>query len=124
MAMPGSISSPNSGSLKKIRKIQVVKWGTPKKIFLKKDAHHVAHVPVQVVVVNARRTLEFLCFIASDPEAHLRRLEGGLKDLETTKTSVEWSQTCLGKKKSKVREHFWIINNIQSNSVDIIRYLK
>jgi len=31
-AMPGSISAPNSGSLLKIREIQVAKWGTPKKI--------------------------------------------------------------------------------------------
>jgi len=29
-AMPGSIPTPNSGS-RKIRKIQVAKWGTPKK---------------------------------------------------------------------------------------------
>jgi len=29
-AMPGLISAPNSGSLKKIRKIQVAKWGTSK----------------------------------------------------------------------------------------------
>jgi len=34
--MPGSISEPNSGSLWKIRKIQVAKWGTPKKYLLKK----------------------------------------------------------------------------------------
>jgi len=32
-AMPGSISAPNSGSLQKIRKIQVAKWDTPKKNF-------------------------------------------------------------------------------------------
>jgi len=32
-AMPGSISAPNSESLEKIRKIQVVKWGTPKNNF-------------------------------------------------------------------------------------------
>jgi len=32
-AMPGSmISAPNSGSLYKIRKIEVAKWGTPKKL--------------------------------------------------------------------------------------------
>ncbi len=30
-AMPGSISAPNSGSLQKTRKMQVAKWGTPKK---------------------------------------------------------------------------------------------
>jgi len=30
-AMTGSISAPNFGSLEKIRKIQVAKWGTPKK---------------------------------------------------------------------------------------------
>jgi len=30
-AMPGSISTPNSDSLYKIGKIQVAKWGTPKK---------------------------------------------------------------------------------------------
>jgi len=33
-AMQGSISAPSSGSLQKIRKVQVAKWGTPKKIFL------------------------------------------------------------------------------------------
>jgi len=33
--MPGSISAPNSGSLWKIRQIQVAKRGTPKKYFLK-----------------------------------------------------------------------------------------
>jgi hypothetical protein len=32
-AMPGSIPTPNSGSLKKNKKIQVAKWGTPKNIF-------------------------------------------------------------------------------------------
>jgi hypothetical protein len=30
-AMPGSIPTPNSGSLSKNKKIQVAKWGTPKK---------------------------------------------------------------------------------------------
>ncbi len=30
-AMPGSISTPNSGSLQKTKKIQLAKWGTPKK---------------------------------------------------------------------------------------------
>jgi len=30
-AMPGSIPTPSSGSLKKNKKIQVAKWGTPKK---------------------------------------------------------------------------------------------
>jgi len=30
-AMPGLVSAPNSGSLYKIRKIHVAKWGTPKK---------------------------------------------------------------------------------------------
>jgi hypothetical protein len=30
-AMPGSISAPNSSSLQKTKKIQVAKWGTPKK---------------------------------------------------------------------------------------------
>jgi len=30
-AMSGSIPAPNSDSLQKIRKIQVAKWGTPKK---------------------------------------------------------------------------------------------
>jgi len=30
-AMPGLISTPNSGSLKKNKKIQVAKWGTSKK---------------------------------------------------------------------------------------------
>ncbi len=32
-AMPGSISTPSSGSLEKNKKIQVAKWGTPKKYF-------------------------------------------------------------------------------------------
>jgi len=41
-AMPGSIPTPNSGSLYKNKKIQVAKWGTPKKIFKKKkNASHV-----------------------------------------------------------------------------------
>jgi hypothetical protein len=31
-AMPGSITTPNSGSLQKNKKIQVAKWGTPKKV--------------------------------------------------------------------------------------------
>ncbi len=35
-AMPGSIPTPNSGPLQKNKKIQVAKWGTPKKIFKKK----------------------------------------------------------------------------------------
>jgi len=30
-AMPGSIPTPSSGSLYKNKKIQVAKWGTPKK---------------------------------------------------------------------------------------------
>ena len=30
-AMPGSITTPNSGSLQKNKKIQVAKWGTQKK---------------------------------------------------------------------------------------------
>jgi hypothetical protein len=30
-AMPGLISTPNSGSLQKNKKMQVAKWGTPKK---------------------------------------------------------------------------------------------
>ncbi len=30
-AMPGSIPTPSSGSLQKTKKIQVAKWGTPKK---------------------------------------------------------------------------------------------
>jgi len=30
-AMPGLIPTPNSGSLEKNKKIQVAKWGTPKK---------------------------------------------------------------------------------------------
>ncbi len=30
-AMPGMISTPNSDSLQKNKKIQVAKWGTPKK---------------------------------------------------------------------------------------------
>jgi len=30
-AMPGSIPTPSSGSLQKNKKIQVAKWGTPKK---------------------------------------------------------------------------------------------
>ncbi len=34
-AMPGSIPTPNFGSLLKNKKIQVAKWGTPKK-YLKK----------------------------------------------------------------------------------------
>ncbi len=34
-AMPESIPTPNSGSLQKNKKIQVAKWGTPKK-YLKK----------------------------------------------------------------------------------------
>ncbi len=29
-AMPGLIPTPNAGSLKKNKKIQVIKWGTPK----------------------------------------------------------------------------------------------
>jgi len=33
-AMPGSIPAPNSGSFEN-KKIQVAKWGTPKKIFEK-----------------------------------------------------------------------------------------
>jgi len=32
-AMSGSTPTPNSGSLKNNKKIQVAKWGTPKKIF-------------------------------------------------------------------------------------------
>jgi len=36
-AIPGSISTPNSGSLWKNKKIQVAKWGTPKK-YLKKTS--------------------------------------------------------------------------------------
>ena len=35
---PGSIPTHNSGSLKKNKKIQVAKWGTPKK-YLKKRGH-------------------------------------------------------------------------------------
>ncbi len=38
-AMPGLISTPNSSSLQKNKKIQVVKWDTPKKIFEKKNSH-------------------------------------------------------------------------------------
>jgi len=34
-AMPGSIPTPNSGSLEKNKKIQVAKWGTPKNILKK-----------------------------------------------------------------------------------------
>jgi len=34
-AMPGSIPTPNSGSLYKNKKIQVAKWGTPKKYYKK-----------------------------------------------------------------------------------------
>ncbi len=34
-AMLRSIPAPNSGSLEKNKKIQVVKWGTPKKYFFK-----------------------------------------------------------------------------------------
>jgi len=34
-AMPGLIPTPNSGSLLKNKKIQVAKWGTPKKYFKK-----------------------------------------------------------------------------------------
>jgi len=40
-AMPGSIPTPNSGSLYKNKKIQVAKWGIPKK-YLKK--HHVRSI--------------------------------------------------------------------------------
>ncbi len=37
-AMPGSIPAPKSGwFVKKIRKIQVAKWGKPTKIHLKKN---------------------------------------------------------------------------------------
>ena len=32
-AMPGYIPTPNSGSLEKTKKIQVAKWGRPKKYF-------------------------------------------------------------------------------------------
>jgi len=35
-AMPGSIPTPNSGSLLKNKKIQVAKWDTPKKPTLRK----------------------------------------------------------------------------------------
>jgi hypothetical protein len=34
-AMPGSIPTPNSDSFLKNKKIQVAKWGTPKKYFKK-----------------------------------------------------------------------------------------
>ncbi len=57
-------------------------------------AHHVAHVPVQVVVVNAGRTLELLGLVARDPEADLRGLQGSLKDLETAQTTMKGSQPC------------------------------
>jgi len=33
-AMPGSIPTPNSGSLLKNKKIQVAKWGKPKKKYI------------------------------------------------------------------------------------------
>jgi hypothetical protein len=36
MRTPGSISTPNSGPLYKNKKIQVAKWGTPKKYLKKK----------------------------------------------------------------------------------------
>jgi len=36
-AMPGSVPTPNSGSLYKNKKIQVAKWGSPKKYFDKKN---------------------------------------------------------------------------------------
>ncbi len=36
-AMPGSIPTPNSGSLLKNKKIQVAKWGTPKKVLKKNN---------------------------------------------------------------------------------------
>jgi len=37
-AMPGWIPTPNSGLLLKNKKIQVAKWGTPKKYFKKGGA--------------------------------------------------------------------------------------
>jgi len=42
-AMPGLISTPNSGSLKKNKKIQVAKWGTPKKKYLSFDDNMAIH---------------------------------------------------------------------------------
>jgi hypothetical protein len=42
-AMQGSIPTPNSGSLWKNKKIQVAKWGTPKKYF-EKVGIYVLHV--------------------------------------------------------------------------------
>ncbi len=36
-AMPGLIPTPKSGSLKKNKKIQVAKWGKPKKYLYKKN---------------------------------------------------------------------------------------
>jgi len=41
-AMPEWISTPNSGSLLKNRKIQVAKWGTPKKT-LKKESEAIVN---------------------------------------------------------------------------------
>ncbi len=51
--MPGSILAPNSASFeKKIRKIQVAKWGTPKKlkiILLKKSKQVICNTGTKFV---------------------------------------------------------------------------
>ncbi len=55
-AMPELIPAPNSGSLKKIRKIQVAKWGTPKKIIKKFFINYIFVLRTYLFSINSCKT--------------------------------------------------------------------
>ncbi len=57
-AMRESIPTPNSGSLKKHKKIQVAKWGTHQKIF--KKGSKIKKTPIQGVDIFYLKDADFL----------------------------------------------------------------